>query len=761
MNLDPAQARPTAPNSLLSTSATYTRTLRRSTTTVLSTTTPLPHTPLTTPKGSITFDYSNDAPIIVRTDRSRNPNWHAVLRAGTIDLIHKTTTSTPPPRHKLHLFPASSYITMAKIDNSVLHTYLARLGLPLASHPNLDSLVTDIRRSQLTDNILHWNLTSELQQLTDATHIEGVHPLLADPSLQHTQHNDTSPHLLLKYAQPADNLLPTPTETIFLIPASPHKCRSRHSLARQGYTLTTIPRHTRVELSPSFITSSDFSPRPSRTQWTIFHKPDRTQAISSAIHHASTTPTLEWHNNNLWTIFHSSSQYGPYMTDAATLVATDGSLDPRRPDAQMGGGIAYRPGDGTDTSIGVKGVPSSFGAEAGTLDFLLQNQSLDQPLNILTDSRSAMQQLQRLSKSPLQDLSKHAHRAVLQSIMSRLLARSAPTRFIKVKAHKGALLNERADRLADAGRSSPLTGHDPIDSRHIHYAYQTPSGWIRHGSTHTTDAAWKQKTQSLLLAQLASADTATFNFMTRQHSARQHFRAAIYQNHNDLSDTDAKRLLQAYTGTFPTNHKLWLMGLHPTGDCAHCPGVKEHMVHWQCLCPMLKDSRQAAHNFILAELHSLLARHAGPQWTLLHETPIRKTPFYTNPKYQHWQPDLLAVNNSTKTTILIEFTRCNDGHHDTSPSATELKTLKYEDFVLDLAGHNNKWTFTLQPIAIGYLTSTDPRTLDSLYDRLSIPTAVRQTITEQLVKSTAFAFAKMAKERLAALGNANPPHPRQ
>jgi hypothetical protein len=81
----------------------------------------------------------------------------------------------------------------------------------------------------------------------------------------------------------------------------------------------------------------------------------------------------------------------------------------------------------------------------------------------------------------------------------------------------------------------------------------------------------------------------------------------------------------------------------------------------------------------------------------------------------------------------------------------ERKETKYQSLLDDLRSNNNAWTFDLHVTAIGYLTSTDELHLNTLYDRLDIQPQHCDNITRHLVCTTARAFAKMARERLASM----------
>ncbi len=113
----------------------------------------------------------------------------------------------------------------------------------------------------------------------------------------------------------------------------------------------------------------------------------------------------------------------------------------------------------------------------------------------------------------------------------------------------------------------------------------------------------------------------------------------------------------------------------------------------------------------------------------------------------------MAIHPPSRTLILLELTRCNDSRQNSLQAATNRKEKKYEKLLQDLADRNNHWTVSMQTTAIGYLTSVQVSSLTSLYQDLHIPTRHHYIITDSLIKVTARAFAKMARERLTSLHN--------
>eukprot|EP00961_Rhodomonas_salina_P144496 1945726-Rhodomonas_salina.1 len=176
------------------------------------------------------------------------------------------------------------------------------------------------------------------------------------------------------------------------------------------------------------------------------------------------------------------------------------------------------------------------------------------------DAQSLMQQIQRIKNGESHtDLSCHPHWTVLLSIADSLYSRSennSATHFIKVKSHAGSILNELADTLADAGRTAQLTGLDPIDQTAIQHTFRSNTGQQRYPNQKASNRSWQHKFQAQQYVTLDLQSTKTIQFMTRPNSGRQHIKAAVTQTTDEFNDTDWKRFLQAYTCSFPTNHKL-------------------------------------------------------------------------------------------------------------------------------------------------------------------------------------------------------------
>ena len=193
------------------------------------------------------------------------------------------------------------------------------------------------------------------------------------------------------------------------------------------------------------------------------------------------------------------------------------------------------------------------------------------------------------------------------------------------------------------------------------------------------------------------------------------------------------------------------MNLKDAPDCDFCPGIPEHLAHWQCSCTQFEDSHNNAHNKIWWDIAANIEKHKGKKWTFITETPMRKTTFKVAEKYRNWQPDGIIYDRSSNTLYIIEFTRCNDSRHNNNLEAIQRKDIKYDELIDSIKTHNNNWTTEQITIAIGYLGSTDQTTYAPALEKIGITIGNIYKTINSAIKTTAQAFGAMAKERIAAI----------
>lgn len=387
---------------------------------------------------------------------------------------------------------------------------------------------------------------------------------------------------------------------------------------------------------------------------------------------------------------------------------------------------------------------------------LLEDTPLSTDLTVLLDSLGVLQTLQRLlDKERGFDPLLHQHSAVLEALLSRLNQRTASTMLVKVKSHCGTLLNEAADALADDGTELDPTGPDPAPpTTYLHYLDTSTSDPSKQDpKTRHPDArnkAWLNKLRAWKATSYSDKiDNKTLNHMNRPELNRHHFNSAIRSQAMDMTDTAGKRVLQAYCGAFPTRHKLWEQGQSPTPFCAFCPTTFEHMQHWQCQCPQFRKSRTAAHNFIWNNIAKHLTKRST--YNIITETPMRKTLFRVHEAYRSWQPDGMAMDPTSKTAFLLEFTRCSENRHSPALDAIERKDIKYQPLLESLREHNNRWTFELLTFPIGYLGSIPTDTYHRHLATLNVDDKHHDSIMTTTSTAAMVSFSKMATERMAAI----------
>ena len=80
----------------------------------------------------------------------------------------------------------------------------------------------------------------------------------------------------------------------------------------------------------------------------------------------------------------------------------------------------------------------------------------DKPLTILTDSMNVLYALQAFNTGEFaRDMRRQLNADILKQILLAVNRRSAATRIVKVKSHRGVFLNEVADGEASYARLGP------------------------------------------------------------------------------------------------------------------------------------------------------------------------------------------------------------------------------------------------------------------------------------------------------------------
>jgi ribonuclease HI len=146
---------------------------------------------------------------------------------------------------------------------------------------------------------------------------------------------------------------------------------------------------------------------------------------------------------------------------------TDGSLMPTSGEMGSSAVISYQITPGQYHTIAeVMGKPTSNGpcppsstqAELYAILLALKAVPIDKKITIKTDSQVSIHQIENLLRPLTTDRQrfKMSNNALLQAIITRHKQFNYPPKYVKVKAHSGIILNERADALALQARHDQM-----------------------------------------------------------------------------------------------------------------------------------------------------------------------------------------------------------------------------------------------------------------------------------------------------------------
>ena len=164
------------------------------------------------------------------------------------------------------------------------------------------------------------------------------------------------------------------------------------------------------------------------------------------------------------------------MNHPNVIVATDGAVksDGRRGTAyvSLGNRLQAR-------SFVVLSPPSAILVNLSALDQAVADAPADEDLTVLTDSLTSLQKLQNLQRRNWPEwLHCHPEQVLLECLVARLNERALKqvlTLLVKVQAHKGHPLNDRAD--AAASRAAMETDEETatlchIDSKAVRFVFE-------------------------------------------------------------------------------------------------------------------------------------------------------------------------------------------------------------------------------------------------------------------------------------------------
>ena len=480
---------------------------------------------------------------------------------------------------------------------------------------------------------------------------------------------------------------------------------------------------------------------------------------------------------------------GAAYVRSGIVAATDGSL---RKSGAMGAAYVTKDNRLPPRSVAVFGQPSSIRPELTGIALALEDCPGEEDLNILTDSLSSMRLLKSMQREdfPLQ-LYRHPVRQLLLHVVKLINKRAESgraTRLIKVRAHRGEPLNERADALAAAAAQSDPARPLAVDQDPEVVYFLHKEMWVEWDARLREDLV--QRAAKCCVARLlrprrgrrgaeASPPTLTLTaaWMLRPNQGR----STLGQVLGEMRISAAKKqILQSIAGAFPGNAVLYKWRIAPSPACTLCGHPAETQSHIQCLCPALQEARIKAHHNIAKRLWQGI-RAVTKGWVITTEQTVEGLLGLPQPEEQIdvWQrawdeltdvdlegegwdtdaeaaiqrkrPDAWAVHWGKRNLLILEFTRPNDRGETALRDTDAYKTDRYTPLKNRLAGHLAGWTVGILTFTIGIRGSYD---LDRWYANLTcfgLTATQTDCLMRELVAQTLTELTDLYSVRYAAL----------
>jgi hypothetical protein len=219
----------------------------------------------------------------------------------------------------------------------------------------------------------------------------------------------------------------------------------------------------------------------------------------------------------------------------------------------------------------------------------------------------------------------------LQSLVSAindLTENGQEVNILKVRAHSGHPLNERADELAAQAAAHLVPPLYQSPTLHCWFRYRNgpPTQWNARLSALLVQ---EQAARTLVIPQPRALDDDTNDPDPSPGNCTQQWLTweGTYRNvlGQVLRTTDyslqLKRTMQAISHAYPTQAKLCQWGRPTTPNCPlGCGAECETLAHAQCECPCTKEARIAVHHDIWNAMLNALSKHLnGATTTLIRE----------------------------------------------------------------------------------------------------------------------------------------------
>ena len=305
------------------------------------------------------------------------------------------------------------------------------------------------------------------------------------------------------------------------------------------------------------------------------------------------------------------------------VAGTDGSVDECT--EQMGAAYVL----GTDRAptmfflARVGGPLASARAEAASLLQLLQDvrrrYGHHVQLLIFVDCLVVLDILRKWGRSDFHPNPKEIiHFTVIRPLLDELRQWTGNITLLKVKSHTGCLLNERADELAELGRTADgpeiCPGPQKYGSFWLSMRPETRRLAEECGKPLPRDSAPNRS----LLEKVAVSNTlravrkrntifVTDLFYHKEGST-------VPRLVQRCTPSEYRVWLKCMTGIYPVQGYLKRIGKAQSSSCPHCAdGTPESLTHFACVCPKFREARTSAHNQVRDVVTSFFDSTLGPE----------------------------------------------------------------------------------------------------------------------------------------------------
>ena len=469
-------------------------------------------------------------------------------------------------------------------------------------------------------------------------------------------------------------------------------------------------------------------------------------------------------------LLHRQNQQDALRHNWDGLVAgTDGSVDERA--ERMG--AAYVLGAGPDpiaiffASVG--GPLASARAEAASLLQLLRDvrgrYGLHVHLLIFVDCLVILDILRKWGRSEFHpDPKEIIHFTVIYPLIEELRQWTGNITLLKVKSHTGCLLNERADELAELGRTAEgpeiCPGPQKYGSLWLRVRPEIRGFAAECGKTLPRDSAPNRSILEKVAGSnvLRAVRKRTTVFVSDLFDREEGSTVSKVIWH--CTPSEYRVWLKCMTGIYPVQVYLKRIGKAQSPICPHCcSGTIESLTHFACVCPKFREARTSAHNQVRDVITSFLESALDTEWTLFEETrmantglTLRPTPQFTAEQWGRRQPDWVLVSQHHKRIAVVDLCRPSDVHPAQLLAAAMRKQQTYLPLLEALSYYSEQgWTIHVFPWVVGIRGMINPLHVHSLLKFAEIHHKHWKTAVERSVLASVRAFHFLHRVRFGGL----------